>query len=278
MKRAVIAGIAIMLILTLVPSIGCGSSTSKTVINMMKSMPDSTSEFFVENFKAARAIGADELNENYGGYLDMWEENLLEWGISSDEVDSLAWHASDAAVFLIGGDFNLDNIRGKLEESGEYRDEYRGVEIWTGGESMGAGFEGDLIHALINNKLIAIGFELGIDSCVGVINEGDASIYDNNDFRDIIERLPDGLSVKCSMNYDPKIEDIIIGGFSLVMNDDGTQDFTFVGKFVNSEAASNGIDIIMSDLAGDFNFDLAVAQATQDGVYITITAKEQEIY
>ena len=34
----------------------------------------------------------------------------------------------------------------------------------------------------------------------------------------------------------------------------------------------------MSDLADDFNFDLAIAQATQDGEYLTITAEDQEIY
>ena len=143
---------------------------------------------------------------------------------------------------------------------------------------MGAGFEGDLIHALINNRLIAIGFERGIDSCIGVINEGAASIYENNDFRDIIERLPGGLSMQCSMHWYQEVEGFIIGGFSIVMNDDGTQDFTWVGKFQNSEAASNGINIIMSDLADDFNFDLAIAQATQDGEYLTITAEDQEIY
>lgn len=279
MKRAVIAGTVIMLILTLVPSMGCGSSVSSGLEGMMKRMPDSTREFFIDNLKEGRSVGAAELSEGYGSYIEMWNENVLEWGITPDETDYLALFISDSPVYLFEGNFDLGNIREKLEESGMNSDEYRGVEIWKGEDSQGeTHFESGLIHALVNDRLIIVGYEPGINDCIDVMNEGRASLWENRNFKDIVDRLPDGLTVKCSLYWEPLFEDIIVGGFSLVMNDDGTQDFTFVGKFINSEAADSGIDRILSDLADDFSFDPAIAEAAQDGEYITITAKAQEIY
>ncbi len=276
MKKAVILCAVIILILIISLLNGCVSSSG--LESIMKRMPDDTTEFSFQDFKKGRAMGASELNEAYGRYMDATGEALLEWGLDADEADYLSWCITGAPVFFIGGDFTLDSIREELGESGMYRDEYRGVEIWTGGDSTGAGYQNEFVHALINNRLVAIGYEGGIESCIEVMNEGAPSIYENADFRDIVERLPEGLTMSCSLHWNMEVEDIIIGGFSVEMNDDGTQDFTFVGKFQNSEAAGNGIDIILNDLADDFRFELASATATQDGEYITIKAGGQEIY
>jgi len=278
-KKAVILWAIIVLLLISLLLMGCGSSAHHTVISMMKRMPDDTTEFYIEDLKKGRAIRAEEICDAYDRYLKVAEETFLEWGIDVDEADSFAWCITDTFAFLFEGDFTLDIIRRNLEESGLYHDEYRGVEIWMARDSSGeSGYEGPLIHALINSRIIVIGTERGIDSCLDVIKEGATSIYEKSDFRDIIERLPEGLVVSCSIHWKPEVEGIIVGGFSLVMNSDGTQDFTWVGKFENNEAASNAIDIIMSDLADDFNFNLATAQETQDGIYLTITAEAQEIY
>lgn len=277
MKRVVIAFMVMALILASLPLTGCGSSSG--LINMMKRMPEGINGFVFEDFREARTLGAGELNEGYGGYLDIWEENLLEVGINLGDVDSLVQFASYSVVFLIEGDFNLDDIREKLEEDGLNSGEYRGVEIWAAGDNVGEEtWEGGIIYALISSRLIAIGFEQDIDKLIGVIDEGAASIFDNNDFRDTIERLPDGLTVQCSMQWYTVIEDIIIGGFSLVMNSDGTQDFTWVGRFNNSEAATAAIDVIINETEDFLGFGLVDMQATQDGEYVTVTAENQEIY
>jgi hypothetical protein len=278
MKKIGFYGFFCVVLLTSLLLVGCGSPRNSTVINIMKRMPDDTTEFSFQDFNKGRAMGAGDLNEAYNRYMDVTEEGLLEWHLDADEADYLAWCMMDAPVFFIGGDFTLDSIREKLEKSGMYREEYRGVEIWTGGDSTEAGYQGDFVHALINNKLVVIGYEGGVEICIEVINEGAPSVYENADFRDIVERLPEGLTMSCSLHWNMEVEDIIIGGFSLEMNDDGTQDFTFVGKFQNSKAAGNGIDIILNDLADDFRFELASATTTQDGEYITIKAEGQEIY
>jgi hypothetical protein len=278
-KKLIILTAVIMLITASLLLVGCGSSKNSTVIDMMKRMPDDTAEFYVEDFKKGRAIRAEEINEAYGRYLDVTEETLLKWGIDLGEADIMAMCISDVFVYIISGDFTLDSIREKLEKSGHYQEEYREVEIWKERDNSGETcYEGPLVHALINNTAILIGTERGIDGCLDVMDQGEASLYENCDFRDIIERLPEGLVVSCSIHWKPEVEGIIVGGFSLAMNNDGTQDFTWVGKFKNSEAAINGSDMIMSDLADDYNFDMAIAQAIQDGIYLTITAKSQEIY
>lgn len=280
MKKAVIPTAIIMLVVTslLLALVGCGSPKNSTVIDMMKRMPDDTSDFFFENLKKGRAAGAAELCEGYSSYLEAWDETILYIGITPDETDYLAWFISDFPVSLFEGNFNLDNVREKLENFGMNSDEYRGVEIWKEGYSQGAGYESDFIHALVNDRLILVGYQPGIDDCIDVMNGGRVSLWENGDFRDIINRLPDGLSVRCSVDWGREVEDIIVGGFSLAMNDDGTQNFTWVGKFENTEAADNAIDIIMGDLADDYNFDIAIAKAVHDSIYLTITAEAQEIY
>lgn len=281
MKKPVILTAVIMLVVTslLLALVGCVSSKNRAVIDMMKRMPEDVIEFYVEDFKKGRDIEAEELNEAYGRYLEVTEETLLEWGIDLDEADSFAWCITDTFAFLFDGDFTLDSIREKLEKSGSQHEEYRGVEIWKEkDDSSETCYEGPLVHALISNTAILIGTERGIDGCLDVMDQGADSLYENCDFRDIIECLPEGLVVSCSVDWGREVEDIIVGGFSLAMNKDGTQDFTWVGKFENSEAAINGSDMMMSDLADDFNFDMAIAQAIQDGIYLTITAESQEIY
>jgi hypothetical protein len=277
-KPVIICAVSVLFLLTLL-LVGCGSPKNSTVIDMMKRMPDDTTEFNVEDFNKGRTIRAEEICEAYGRYLEVAEDALLEWGIDLDEADTMAMCISDVFVFIISGDFNLDNVRENLEKSGLYQEEYREVEIWKERDNSGETcYEGPLIHALINNRLILISTERGIDGCLDVMEQGDASLYGNNDFKEIIERLPEGLVVSCSVHWKPEVEGIIVGGFSLVMNDDGTQDFTWVGKFENTVAADNAIDIIMNDLADDFNFDMAIAQVARDGIYLTITAEAQEIY
>ena len=279
MKKPIILYTIMVLLMTSLLFVGCGSSVSSGLEGMMKRMPDSTIEFFVDNLKEGRSVGAAELSEGYGSYIEMWRENPLVRGITPDETDYLALFISDSPVYLFEGNFNLDNIRENLEESGMNSDEYRGVEIWKGEDIQGeTHFESGLIDALVNDRLIIVGYEPGINDCIDVMNEGRASLWENSNFKDIVDRLPDGLTVKCSLYWEPLFEDIIVGGFSLMMNDDGTQDFTFVGKFISSEDASSGTDIILSDLADDFSFDPAIAEAIQDGKYLTITAEGQEIY
>jgi hypothetical protein len=279
MKKAIISFTIIVFLLLSLLMVGCGSSKNNTVIDMMKRMPDDTTEFYVQDFKKGRAIRAEEICEAYGRYLDLGEETILEWGIDLDEADIMAMFISDVSVLIFGGDFTLDSIREKLAKSGLHQEEYRGVEIWKERDNNGeSGFAGPLIHALISNRLILVGMEHGIDGCLDVMEQGDASLYENEDFMDIIERLPGGLTVSCSIHWEPEVGGIIVGGFSLPMNKDGTQDFTWVGKFESSEAAINGSDMMLSDLADVFNFDMAIAQAIQDGIYLTITAESQEIY
>lgn len=279
MKKAVTFSAIVILLMVSLLSPGCGSPEVSGLEAMMKRMPDSTSDFYFQNVKEGRVIGAAELCEGYGRNIEMWRENPLDIIITPDETDYLAWFISDWLVSLIEGNFNLDSIREKLAESDMNNDQYRGVEIWREEDRRDVtGYESDLVHALVNDRLILIGYEPGVNDCIDVMNGGQASLWENRDFGGIIERLPEGLTMNCRLDWGREVEDIVVGGFSLVMNEDGTQDFTFVGKFRSSDAAGKGIDIILNDLADDFGFSPVSAAATQDGEYITIIAEGQEIY
>lgn len=279
MKKAVTFSAVVILLMVSLLSPGCGSPEVSGLEAMMKRMPDSTSDFYFQNVKEGRVIGAAELCKGYGRNIGMWRENPLDIIITPDETDYLAWFISDWLVSLIEGNFNLDSIREKLAESDMNNDQYRGVEIWREEDRRDVtGYESDLVHALVNDRLILIGYEPGVNDCIDVMNGGQASLWENRDFGGIIERLPEGLTMNCRLDWGREVEDIVVGGFSLVMNEDGTQDFTFVGKFRSSDAAGKGIDIILNDLADDFGFSPVSAAATQDGEYITIIAEGQEIY
>lgn len=247
----------------------------------MKRMPDGIDIFYFENLEPGRAL-FDDARTSYFYYMNTNYGDMIDLGIDIDDVDYIVLSWTDSYFFRFHeGDFDKESSRKKLEESGYYRDNINGIEAWRekDGDGKSDGFEGDLIHAFVKDGLFITGTELGVEKCIDVIKGDAPSLYDNEDFRGVNERLPDGMTVRC-YKYFPffNYERCIVGSYSCVIQDDDTHDATLAIKFESTEAATIAIDKVNRLRAANQIFELGYSEATQDGEFIIITSEEGLYY
>jgi len=117
-----------------------------------------------------------------------------------------------------------------------------------------------------------------VKDCITVFKDGGASLYDDLDFRDVMDRLPSGIAVKCSVipplfmehNYD----DLITAGMSSMKKDKDWMSLTIVFKFQNRDAASDAMDDIKYDLENKSIGDFRNLNVIQDEEYIIATTEQ----
>jgi hypothetical protein len=140
-------------------------------------------------------------NELEGVYIEL-ENNLeafiMTGGINFTEVNRVT-STSHAINMLLEGDFNLDEIRNNLEELDCIKGEYNGIEVWEGGGLWDFwGTEASV--ALVSNKLVILGRGTEVGECIKVLKNSDFSIYAEEDFKDVMDPIPSGIMVGCSMD------------------------------------------------------------------------------
>ncbi|MBE9594140.1 MAG: hypothetical protein IMF19_11770 [Proteobacteria bacterium] len=165
---------------------------------------------------------------------------LKEYGIDIGDINYIASYISDAGGTVIfggkfnliatyeskymtprlkggtifGGEFDLEDVRDKLNDADFDKDEYKGVEFWLG--------EHDKAVAISGDKVI-MGYKDSVRECIKVMKGSEQSIYDEDvNFRDVIDRLPGGIITSISSSDSGDIRDIRAGGFVLMKEDKDT--------------------------------------------------------
>ena len=268
MKGKAVICIVVLILALISTGIGCDSTKGEGAVDMMKKVPKYIDSFLFLDVDAMR-IDAD-LEKAFISAKDMLEENTDYVGINLDEVDRLAFSGRTHRIMLLEGDFNLDEAREKLEVLGYGGDEYRGIEVW---EAVG------LLIALVSNELVILGTEDVVKDCIKIIKDGDASLYDDKDFRDVMERLPSGIIVQCMERVFPlsygQYEGLEVAGMSAMKKDKHSMAFTGICKFENRDDASDAMDEIEISLENDEFDDWRTIDVTHDSEFVVITT---EIY
>ena len=88
-------------------------------------------------------------------------------------------------LYLIYGNFDLNELRDKRDSLSFNPGEYQGVELWT---------KTDELVALMEDVIIT-GTEQSVRDCIDVMMGEKHSLWDNQDARNMIEMLPDGFSM-----------------------------------------------------------------------------------
>ena len=266
MKDKAVICIVVLILALISTGIGCDSTKGEGAVDMMKKVPKYTDSFMFIDVDAMR-IDAD-LEKAYIDVKDILEEGTVYVGINHDEVDRMAY--TGTSTILLEGDFNLDEAREKLEVLGYGGDEYRGIEVW---EAVG------LLIALVSNELVILGTEDVVKDCIKIIKDGDASLYDDKDFRDVMERLPSGIIVQCMERVFPlsygQYEGLEVAGMSAMKKDKHSMAFTGICKFENRDDASDAMDEIEFSLENDEFDDWRKIDVTHDSEFVVITT---EIY
>lgn len=200
------------------------------------------------------------------GMLDVFYVDL-------DQVDYFAKFNSAnqrEVLTVIKGNIDQNDVRVTLEEIGSDNEEYEGIEVWDFKEQSRMGYTTLSMLTFIEDFVI-FGTEDGVKASIDVFQGNRNSFYDNDDVRNMVKRLPEGLM----LGYGPEDEydGSVSFGTSLVKIDSLTVNMIGVFKFQDFVFAENAVGEIEDSLALSMEPVWSDIQVIQDDEYVKATAK-----
>lgn len=255
MNKKIGAIVGVFAITVVIASLGCIESGG-SVKDIAKMTPEGANSLIYSDLQTMR--DDRDLRDIYKNMkkseLDELEDEL---GIDFDDVNYIA-EAGD--ITIIGGKFDLKDLRDELDDMDFDKDEYKGVEFWIG--------EYDEAVAISGNKLI-LGDDKQVKSCIKVIKGDRTSMYDDEDVRDVINKLPSGIFTMVS-TY-PPYENALVMGYAMIKEDEDTMKIKGVVKFDDDEDAEDAKSDLKREMKEeDKMFDVDV---TQSGKFLKFSAK-----
>jgi len=247
-----------------VASAGCASSSGLTA--MLARVPSDTSSLEYVNAKALRNDA--DLDDLYDAWKASVDSRLDSHGIDHNDVSSCVFGTGPGKRFtLVTGRFDLDEVRGELDDRHFDRDEYRGVEVWK--KDTGWGYEQASDVALMGD-LIILGNEEGVESCIKVIKAGNASWLSKADVNDVANRLPGGVWVSVEREW----AGLLVGGLeayglSAKKLDSDTLKIAGVAKFEDEDDADDALDMVENLMELQFRR----VDVSQEGLFLEASAE-----
>ena len=230
-----------------------GGSQVSDLASLVKMTPEDTSSIiFIDAYK----LRSDkDLGEKYNEMMEGFEDEVIssETGMDIDDIDYIAMTEFNfEQIAWISGDFDFEAIREYNSKNDYEKDEYKGVEIWYGPNSALA------IH---NNTLIT-GNEDSVKGCIDVIDDPKKSIYElNEDIRDVIETLPDGLfSMISGYAFHPDANTM---GMTYLKVDADTLKASGILKFDNEDDADSAFRELKEEMDSDEISDFQISRSKE---------------
>lgn len=238
-----------------------GQEEGDISIEMMKRVPDTIREF---EFMDIAAIRADDDLENL---YDDWDYEYG-WVIKPLGMDVMEVTEFGTAGYslLIEGSFSPITVKNRLEDRNLEKIEFEGIETWSSEDSWIT-----LIYGLIISANVTDGKEFQ-----SMLKGEVSSLYDNKDFKDVIDRLPEGIILWFQEglfrdNY--SYEGLKVSGMSAVKNNEQTMAFTWICKFDDSDTATNAMTEIELDMLIDEEKTWQNINMTQYKQFVKVTAE-----
>ena len=172
-----IIGLIAVVIIIGVVLVGFGESPAKS---LMKQLPEDTNFIYID----LKTLREDkDLAPLWESFEEAESAELERIGIEPEELD---FSGGSSSIVLVGGDFDLENIRYKLDDEGYDESRYRDVEIWESWRNC---------VALLGDKII-IGSESSVKDAIRVMKGERKSFYErDSEMASIMDRLPSGFIV-----------------------------------------------------------------------------------
>ena len=238
----------------------CGGGIGGALVDLMEQVPDEATSFVY--WDAEKMEGDSDLHQ----LLDKWkadnEARLAGFSIRSDGVDHFSEFSMDGTTALVvSGEFELNEIRQELENQAYDDKDYKLVEVWESPD------EQDWL-AVTEDSLIG-GAKETVKESIRVI-KGEGSLYDDQDARDIMDRLPSGLLVHFQKYVGNATHTgLVASGDSFEKKDKDTLKIKLVYKFVEPEDATSA----MEDISEEVDEPYDRVHLKQDGRYVIVTAE-----
>ncbi len=169
-----------------------GCASGKGMTDMMARVPHDTAYLKYVNVKSLRNDA--DLDDLYTAWKGAVDPRLDSHGIDHGAVNRFASGANSTLskrFTLLVGKFDMKEIKDELNDRNYDSSEYKGVEVWKK-----TGFGTDMDMVALMGDLIILGNEAGVEGCIKVIKEGEASLLGNADANDVAGHLPNGLRVE----------------------------------------------------------------------------------
>jgi len=230
-------------------------------------VPDDTESLKYVNAKALRNDA--DLEDLYDAWKATVDSRLEAHGVDHGDVSLFVFGTGSGKRFtLVTGNFDMDEVRDELDDRHFERDEYRSVEVWK--KEAGWGYDQDSDVALMGD-LIILGNEAGVESCIKVIEAGDASWLSKADNNDVSSRLPGGLYADLEQAGVPSLSmaGLEVFGISAKKQDGDTFKIAGVAKFEDEDDADKAEDAI------EYLMDLQYnrVDVSQEGLFLEASAE-----
>ncbi|MFC2018124.1 hypothetical protein ACFLTQ_02345 [Chloroflexota bacterium] len=224
----------------------------------------STSESFI--YLDIKQLAADEdYSEIYDNCNDIFKETLNKLGVGLEDVDAIA--ITDEAI-VVSSCYNLEEVRGELEDMEFDNDTYSDEEVWQ---------DSDRYIALMDNVII-IGSESNVKDCIKAKKDKIDSLRDSPHSNDVYNKLNAGMMMilgsDITLGPDKLIVDyygFIIGGAIVEKASTNYLKTTAVLKFEDEVDAQAALPDVRAEIESDETLEHADVQ--QEGVYITAIAE-----
>jgi len=255
MNKKIGAIVGVFAITVVIASLGCIESGG-SVKDIAKMTPEGANSLIYSDLQTMR--DDRDLRDIYKDMKKSGTSEIDELEIDFDDVNYIA--TTLGGIEIIEGKFDLKDLRDELDDLDFDKDEYKGVEFWIG--------EYDEVVAISGNKLI-LGDDKQVKSCIKVIKGDRTSMYDDEDVRDVINKLPSGIFTMVS-TY-PPYENALVMGYAMIKEDEDTMKIKGVVKFDDDEDAEDAKSDLKREMKEeDITFDVDV---TQSGKFLEFSAK-----
>ena len=265
MNKKIVAILGVLVIAVVIASLGClgGGNSAK---DMAKMVPEDASRFGHFDLQTMRD---DKDLEDIYEKMTEGQDDLDVLGLDMDDINHMAAvseEEGDYELSILKGNFDLEDVRDALDDADLDEDEYKGIEIWKRASWLG----GDSAIAISGDTLI-IGNKDSVKDCIKVMKGSEKSVYDDNeDFRDVIDRLPGGITTFVSPSgCRHKYEGTLMAGFVFIKEDEDTYKMHVVIKFDDDDDAEDA----KSELKQDLKEEMDDVEVKQNGVFLECTAK-----
>jgi hypothetical protein len=256
MNKKLTAIVSVLFIAVVIASLGClgGGGSAK---DMAKMTPEGTSHLIHYDLQTIR--DDKDLDDVYESIEKNWPEKLDEYGL---DIDDTNYEAAAGSITILGGKFDLENVRDELDDAEFDKDDYKGVELWTGEDEAVA----------ISGDKVLYGDKDNVKECIKVMKGDQQSVYDDNDdFREVIDKLPGGIMMTVSYYYGyNEYDGELVRGSVWVKEDDDTLKMKGVIKFKDENDAEDA----KSDLKRDLKEELDDVAVELKGKFLEYTGKK----
>ena len=259
MNKKITPIVGVVVIAVVIASLGCigDGGSAKDIAKITPEGAGSLTYVDIQTMRDDR-----DLRDIYKDMKKSGTSEIDELGIDID-IDDINYIAEAGGITIIGGKFDLKDVRDELDDRDFDKDDYKGVEFWTGEYNKAVAIKGD--------KVI-MGNDKQVKSCIKVMKGDRTSMYDDDeDVRDVINKLPGGImTMVATGGYGYRYEGALSGGFVLMKEDEDTLKMKGVVKFDDEDDAEDARTDLRREMKSGDVFDV---DAKQKGQFLEFSAK-----